>query len=218
MIELRHITKSFRTKSGTLPVLKDISLHIRSGEFVLLYGGSGSGKSTFLNVLGLMDTPSSGSYHLFGEETACMSSSRRTRLRGETIGFVFQSFRLIPAMTAYENVELALGFRGVEKQQRQAAVTKALADVGLAERMGHYPADLSGGEQQRVAIARAMILHPALLLADEPTGNLDRETAAEIMALLRAQNTTVCMVTHDEDMKRYADRVLRLQDGRIQET
>ena len=206
MIALENITKSFRTKSGVLPVLKDITLTIRSGEFILLYGGSGSGKSTLLNILGLMDTPASGSYYLFGEETTGMSPARRTKLRGETIGFIFQSFRLIPTMTAYENVELALGFRGVEKEQRKAAVTGALADVGLAERMRHYPADLSGGEQQRVAIARAMILHPAVLLADEPTGNLDRETAAEIMELLRAQNTTVCMATHDEEMKRYADR------------
>jgi len=217
MIALENITKSFRTKSGVLPVLKDITLTIRSGEFILLYGGSGSGKSTLLNILGLMDTPASGSYYLFGEETTGMSPARRTKLRGETIGFIFQSFRLIPTMTAYENVELALGFRGVEKEQRKAAVTGALADVGLAERMWHYPADLSGGEQQRVAIARAMILHPAVLLADEPTGNLDRETAAEIMELLRAQNTTVCMATHDEEMKRYADRTLRLKDGRIQE-
>jgi len=217
MIALENITKSFRTKSGVLPVLKDITLTIRSGEFILLYGGSGSGKSTLLNILGLMDTPASGSYYLFGEETTGMSPARRTKLRGETIGFIFQSFRLIPTMTAYENVELALGFRGVEKEQRKAAVTGALADVGLAERMRHYPTDLSGGEQQRVAIARAMILHPAVLLADEPTGNLDRETAAEIMELLRAQNTTVCMATHDEEMKRYADRTLRLKDGRIQE-
>ncbi|MBQ8640998.1 MAG: ABC transporter ATP-binding protein [Clostridia bacterium] len=215
MIELRNITKSFRTRSGILPVLTDISLTIRGGEFVLLYGGSGSGKSTLLNILGLMDTPTSGRYYLCGEDTSAMTAARRTKLRGETIGFIFQSFRLIPTMTAYENVELSLGFRGIPKEQRKSAVEKALTDVGLGKRMDHYPADLSGGEQQRVAIARAMILHPAVLLADEPTGNLDRETAAEIMALLRAQNTTVCMVTHDETLSRYADTILRIREGRI---
>jgi len=217
MIELQHITKSFRTKSGVLPVLTDVSMHISEGEFVVLYGGSGSGKSTLLNIIGLMDVPTSGKYWLYGDDTYALSSARRTALRGENVGFVFQSFRLIAAMTAYENVELVLGFRGVEKKQRRAAVESVLADVGLAERMQHYPADLSGGEQQRVAIARAMVLRPALLLADEPTGNLDRETAAEIMDLLRMQKTTVCMVTHDQEMKRYADRVFHLINGIVEE-
>ena len=213
MLHLNHLSKSFRTRSGRLDVLRDISLSMEDGEFVMLYGASGSGKSTLLNILGLLDTPSSGEYLLDGKNVGTMSARERTALRGEKIGFIFQSYNLIPTMTAFENVELVLGYRGVPKAERRQRTEEALASVGLLERMHHRPSSLSGGEQQRAAIARAMILRPTLLLADEPTGNLDGETTAEIMTLIRSQPASVVMVSHNEELSGYADTVLRLKNG-----
>lgn len=216
MIELHNICKSYKTRSGRLDVLHDISLTIEEGSFTMLYGASGSGKSTLLNILGLMDTPSAGKYLLDGTDTAALSSGERTKLRGTKIGFIFQAYNLVSAMTAFENVELPLGYRGVPKEERRKRAEEALAAVGLADRMHHKPASLSGGEQQRAAIARAMVMKPSVLLADEPTGNLDEASAAEIMSLLRSVNATVVMVSHDESLASCADTVLRLKKGRIE--
>lgn len=215
MIELKNISKSFKTRAGRLDVLNDISLTIPDEKFVMLYGASGSGKSTLLNILGLMDTPSSGEYSLDGVNTAALSAAERTKLRGEKIGFIFQAYNLVSTMTAFENVELPLGYRGVPKEERRKLTEDALSAVGLTDRMHHKPASLSGGEQQRAAIARAMVMKPTILLADEPTGNLDTDTTAEIMALIRSVDATVVMVSHDESLAVYADAVIRLKNGRL---
>ena len=215
MIELKNIHKSFRTKQGNLDVLRGVSMEIPEDSFCLLYGASGSGKSTLLNLLGLLDTPTSGDYFWNGENTAGLSERQRTAIRRDRIGFVFQSFRLIPVMTAFENVELPLGFMGIEKTLRRTLTEEALERVGLKERMAHLPDNLSGGEQQRIAIARAIVTKPRIVLADEPTGNLDKDTAEEIMNLLKGLGAAVFMVTHDESLSRYADRVYTLKNGVI---
>ncbi len=215
MIQLQDIRKSFRTGHGTLDVLKGVNLEIQENSFTMLYGGSGSGKSTLLNVIGLLDTPSSGGIFWDDEDITACSASRRTELRRERIGFIFQAFHLIPVMTAFENVELPLGYAGIGKKQRRRMAEEALERVGLADRMHHLPGILSGGEQQRAAIARALVMNPQLILADEPTGNLDRETAEEIMAILKSLNAAIFMVTHDESLSQYADRTLFLKNGVI---
>ena len=215
MIELKNIHKSFRTKQGNLDVLRGVSMEIPEDSFCLLYGASGSGKSTLLNLLGLLDTPTSGDYFWNGENMAGLSERQRTAIRRDRIGFVFQSFRLIPVMTAFENVELPLGFMGIEKTLRRTLTEEALERVGLKERMVHLPDNLSGGEQQRIAIARAIVTKPRIVLADEPTGNLDKDTAEEIMNLLKGLGAAVFMVTHDESLSRYADRVYTLKNGVI---
>ena len=215
MIELKNITKSFKTRHGRVDALRGISLSVEKGSFTMIYGASGSGKSTLLNILGLMDLPDSGEYLLDGVNMASLSRKERTLARGERIGFIFQSFNLIPVMTAYENVELVLGYRGVPKEERKIRVTEALESVGLGERMHHRPAEMSGGEQQRAAIARAMIMKPSVLLADEPTGNLDSDTAGEIMELIKSLGAAVVMVSHDEDLSVYADRIIRLKNGSV---
>lgn len=215
MIELKNIHKSFRTKQGNLDVLRGVSLEIPEDSFCLLYGASGSGKSTLLNLLGLLDTPTSGDYFWDSENMAGLSERQRTAIRRDRIGFVFQSFRLIPVMTAFENVELPLGFMGIEKTLRRTLTEEALERVGLKERMAHLPDNLSGGEQQRIAIARAIVTKPRIVLADEPTGNLDKDTAEEIMNLLKGLGAAVFMVTHDESLSRYADRVYTLKNGVI---
>ena len=215
MIELKNIHKSFRTKQGNLDVLRGVSMEIPEDSFCLLYGASGSGKSTLLNLLGLLDTPTSGDYFWDSENMAGLSERQRTAIRRDRIGFVFQSFRLIPVMTAFENVELPLGFMGIEKTLRRTLTEEALERVGLKERMAHLPDNLSGGEQQRIAIARAIVTKPRIILADEPTGNLDKDTAEEIMNLLKGLGAAVFMVTHDESLSRYADRVYTLKNGVI---
>ena len=164
MIELKNISKSFKTRHGRVDALQDVSLNVEKGSFTMLYGSSGSGKSTLLNILGLMDKPDSGQYFLDGTDMTALSSKERTAARGSRIGFIFQSFNLIPVMTAYENVELVLGYRGLPKAEREERVTEALESVGLGGRMHHRPSEMSGGEQQRAAIARAMIMKPSILL------------------------------------------------------
>ena len=213
MIKVENITKSFKTSHGRLDVLKGVSFSVEKGEFVMLLGKSGGGKSTLLNILGLMDTPTDGTYLFDGQDVGSLGAKEKTKIRGGRIGFVFQGYNLINTMTAYENVELPLGYQGVDKKTRQELVSEALGRVGLSERAAHLPVDMSGGEQQRVAIARAMVRRPQLILADEPTGNLDRDTTEEIMSLLKGLGCTVFMVTHNEDLLSYADRSLRLAQG-----
>lgn len=213
MVKTENITKSFKTSHGRLDVLKGISFSIEKGEFMMLLGKSGGGKSTLLNILGLMDTPTGGTYLLDGQDMGTISAKEKTKIRGSKIGFVFQAYNLISTMTAYENVELPLGYQGMAKEKRRALVLEALEKVGLSERATHLSVDMSGGEQQRVAIARAMVIRPQLILADEPTGNLDRDTSAEIMELLRGLGCTVFMVTHNEELLSYADRFIRLERG-----
>lgn len=215
MITLNNITKSYKTSRGRVDALRGVSLSIDEGSFTMLYGSSGSGKSTLLSILGLIDDPTSGEYFIGDENMLRKSQKEKTAARGEKIGFIFQSFNLIPTMTAFENTELPLGYRGVKKEERRKRVTEALEAVGLGDRMHHRPSELSGGEQQRAAIARAMIMKPKILLADEPTGNLDTDTAREIMELLSSLGSTVIMVSHDEDLAVYADRVIRLKKGAV---
>ena len=218
MIELKNIRKSYKTCHETLEVLKGISLTVPEHSLVMLLGESGSGKSTLCNLLGLLDTATSGEYYLNGIPVHTLSSAERTRLRREQVSFVFQNYNLIPTMTAFENIELPLGYRNVAKKERLAIVENALHSVGLSERAGHRPAELSGGEQQRVAIARALVMNPSLLIADEPTGNLDKTTTKEIMKTLTeaGRKKTIFMVTHNEELTSYADIVIRLKRGEIE--
>ena len=215
MIELKELHKSYRTRRKTVEVLKSISLTIPDGAFVMLLGESGSGKSTLCNILGMLDTASAGEYLLDGIPVHTLSSAGRTKLRRDKVSFVFQSFNLIPTMTAGENIELPLGYRGCSAEQRRSMVSEALASVGLSHRADHLPGELSGGEQQRIAIARALAVDPVLLIADEPTGNLDKKTTADIMDLMKetCRRKTVFMVTHNEDLLSYADLVIRLRQG-----
>ena len=218
MIELKNIRKSYKTRHETLEVLKGISLTVPEHSLVMLLGESGSGKSTLCNLLGLLDTATSGEYYLNGIPVHTLSSAERTRLRREQVSFVFQNYNLIPTMTAFENIELPLGYRNVAKKEQLAIVENALHSVGLSERAGHRPAELSGGEQQRVAIARALVMNPSLLIADEPTGNLDKTTTKEIMKTLTeaGRKKTIFMVTHNEELTSYADIVIRLKRGEIE--
>lgn len=216
IISLRNIRKCFKTKHGILEDLKNITLDIERGGFTVILGQSGCGKSTLLNILGFMDHPTSGTYIFNGIDTAALTDEQKTLFRGETIGFVFQSLNLIATMTALENIELPLGYRGVSKSERLDTARQTLERVGLSHRQDHYPSDMSGGEQQRVAIARAIVSNPLLILADEPTGNLDRDTAEEIMRLLESINragTTIIMVTHDESLITENTHTIRMQKG-----
>ncbi len=220
LIEMENLERAFTTDEVITYALAGIALEVRRGEFVAIEGPSGCGKSTLLQVLGLLDEPTAGSYRLAGVPTDEIDRSEQARLRNREIGFVFQSFNLIPEMTAIENVMLPFMYRrGVERSLRREKAEQALAEVGMTPRADHYPSQLSGGQQQRVAVARAIAGGPSLLLADEPTGNLDQETGREIMDLLDAlheQGTTVVMVTHDPDHATRAGRRIRLLDGRIQ--
>jgi len=216
MIALQDVRRVYRKDGNDVRALDGVSLRIARGEFVAVIGPSGSGKSTLMNVIGLLDRADAGSYLLDGEDTAGFSSDRLALLRNEKLGFVFQSFHLLPRTSAVENVELPLLYS--EGKRRNGAGLRALERVGLADRANHHPSELSGGEQQRVAIARALVQGPALLLADEPTGNLDSGSSAEIMDLFRALHAggaTIVAVTHDPEVSRYAERCIELVDGRI---
>ena len=219
LIRLRGVTKTYGTGQAELMALKGIDLDVGAGEFVAIMGPSGSGKSTAMNILGCLDTPSAGQYLFHGAHVEGLTRDQRARLRRRYLGFVFQGFNLLARTSAQENVELPLLYRGESAPVRHAAAAKALASVGLGGWEHHTPGELSGGQQQRVAIARAIVTEPAVLLADEPTGNLDTQRGREIMELLRSLNVdhgiTVLMVTHEPDMAAYARRVVRFVDGLI---
>jgi putative ABC transport system ATP-binding protein len=220
LIQLNAVTKVFLTDEVETHALSGIHLDIRDGEYVSIAGPSGCGKSTLLSILGLLDTPSNGSYALKGGEVANLSFADRARIRNREIGFIFQSFNLIGDLTVFENVELPLTYRGMGAGDRKTLVTQALDRVGMAHRAKHLPSQLSGGQQQRVAVARALAGKPAILLADEPTGNLDSRNGEAVMNLLKelhAGGATICMVTHDERFAKHADRTVHLFDGRVVE-
>ena len=220
MIELRTLTKTYGAGDALVQALRGIDLDIAAGEFVAMMGPSGSGKSTCMNIIGCLDTPTSGSYLFQGAPVEQLTRDQRALLRRHYLGFVFQGFNLLARTSALENVELPLVYRGVQRAARRARARQALASVGLAGREHHAPAELSGGQQQRVAIARALVTDPAVLLADEPTGNLDSERSREIMEVLvslnRTRGITVIMVTHEPEMAAYAGRTVRFLDGLIQ--
>ncbi len=218
LIDARDIVKIYRTGDVELRALDGVSFSIDRGEFVSIMGHSGSGKSTMMNILGCLDVPDEGEYRLNGHSVGGMTSDSLARIRNSTIGFVFQGFNLLPRATALENVELPLIYAGVHARERRERGVSALERVGLADRIGHRPNQLSGGQQQRVAIARALVGETPLILADEPTGNLDTATSAEIMDLFTSLNRsgkTVVLVTHEPDVAEYSARIIRFQDGRV---
>lgn len=218
MIELQDIHKDYRQGKLEVHALQGVNLTIQSGESIAIMGPSGSGKSTMMAIIGCLDTPTSGTYMLHGQKVSEMSEDRLSVIRKQMLGFVFQSFHLLPRLTALQNVELPLIYRGIRPAERRKMAIDALSTVGLADRLNHRPSELSGGQQQRVAIARAIVGRPEILLADEPTGNLDTAASAEVMALLGQLNQkgmTVVLVTHEDDIARYARRVVRFLDGRI---
>ena len=216
MLEMRQVSKIYRTAMVETHALRSLDLHVREGEFVAVTGPSGSGKTTFLNIAGLLETFTEGDYLLDGENVRGMSDDARSRLRNHKIGFIFQGFNLIPDLNLFDNVDVPLRYRGLPAADRKARIEKALTQVGLSSRMKHYPAELSGGQQQRVAIARALAGEPKLLLADEPTGNLDSQMARGVMELLEqinADGTTIVMVTHDPELAARAQRNVHIVDG-----
>jgi putative ABC transport system ATP-binding protein len=216
IIQMRNIVKSYPMGKGSLTVLQGVSLNVEKGEMVAIMGPSGSGKSTLLNLIGLLDRPTSGSYELDGKEVARLNSGEQSRVRGQKIGFIFQSFNLIPYLSALANVELGQKYAG--KINTQLAKS-ALTSLGLADRLKHRPNELSGGEQQRVAVARALAKDPPIVLADEPTGNLDSKSSKEIMIILckmhSERNITLVMITHDPNIAHYCERVVHINDGQI---
>ena len=218
MITLNNIKKIFRTTDVETHALIDVSLSIDEGEFVAIMGPSGCGKSTLLNILGLLDVPSQGTYKLCDTDVSTMPENERTKLRRGVIGFVFQSFNLIDELTVYENIELPLLYMGVGASERKKRVMEVVKRMNIEHRLKHFPAQLSGGQQQRVAIARAVVAQPKIILADEPTGNLDSTNGLEVMKLLRelnAEGTTIVMVTHSQHDAQFATRIIRLFDGQI---
>ena len=218
MIQINEISKVFRTSEVETVALNHVNLEVKEGEFVAIMGPSGCGKSTLLNILGLLDNPTEGSYKLLGEEVAGLHEKERTRVRKGKIGFVFQSFNLIDELNVFENVELPLTYLGIKAAERKRMVTELLQRMNISHRAKHLPQQLSGGQQQRVAIARAVVTNPKLILADEPTGNLDSKNGKEVMDLLtelNRQGTTVIMVTHSQHDAGYAQRAVHLFDGSI---
>ncbi len=218
VIRIEGLHKSYETSAGAFPALKDVSLLIETGEFVAIMGPSGSGKSTFMNILGCLDAPSAGNYVLDGRHVAQLNKDELALLRNRTIGFVFQGFNLLPRMSLLENVALPLIYSGVNREERKQRAREMLGKVGLEKYCDSMPNKISGGQQQRVAIARALINQPRLLLADEPTGNLDSHTSEEVMALFEALNRegiTIVLVTHEQDIAHHAKRQVRFFDGRI---
>jgi len=218
LIQMQGIKKVFITEEVETHALSNIHLDIKEGEYVAVAGPSGCGKSTLLSLMGLLDAPTEGSYLLNGQSVAGLSASQRARIRNREIGFIFQSFNLIGDLTVYENVELPLTYRGVSSSERKKRTLEALEKVGMTHRMKHYPAQLSGGQQQRIAVARAVAGHPSILLADEPTGNLDShngEAVMELLSDLHRDGATICMVTHDPRYARHAVRTIHLFDGCI---
>lgn len=221
MIELRGVTKSYRRGEQSIPVLNDLTLSVASGDFLALMGPSGSGKSTLLNLIAGIDRPDRGEIVIDGRDICVLSESELAKWRATHVGFIFQFYNLIPVLTAFENVELPLQLTSLPAAERRARVERGLAAVGLADRMTHTPNELSGGQQQRVAIARALITNPALIVADEPTGDLDRVSAEEILAMLvrlnQQEGKTILMVTHDPKAADYARAIVHLEKGRLED-
>ncbi len=218
LLELNGISKSYAIGGEVVHALRSITLKIEKGEYVALMGPSGSGKSTLMNILGCLDSPTGGTYILNGKEASKMTENELADIRNKEIGFIFQTFNLIPRSTALDNVALPLVYAGVKKDDRIARAQKSLEDVGLSDRATHKPNELSGGQRQRVAVARALVNNPSIILADEPTGNLDSKTSYEIMNLfeeIHRKGNTVIVVTHEEDIARHAHRIIRIKDGLV---
>ncbi len=219
VIEIRNITRDFPLGQEIIKVLRGIDLEIERGEYVAFMGPSGSGKSTLMNLLGCLDTPTSGTYILNGNDVSKMSDDELAEIRNKEIGFVFQTFNLLPRTTALENVALPMVYAGFSKAERKTRAEEVLTNVGLADRMDHKPNQLSGGQRQRVAVGRALVNKPSIILADEPTGNLDSKTSLEIMTLfdeIHAAGNTVILVTHEEEVANHAHRIIRLRDGMVE--
>lgn len=219
VIELRNISRTYQIGTETIHALRSVSLGINRGEYVALMGPSGSGKSTLMNILGCLDTPSGGEYVLNNNLVSKMDDNQLADIRNHEIGFVFQTFNLIPRSTALDNVALPLVYAGFNKSGRNERATKVLGEVGLGDRISHKPNELSGGQRQRVAIARALVNNPSIILADEPTGNLDSKTSEEIMSLfevIHQRGNTIIVVTHEEDIAQHAHRIVRLKDGLVE--
>ncbi|MEC4114265.1 ABC transporter ATP-binding protein [Myroides pelagicus] len=219
IIDIRDIKRDFKLGTETVKVLKGVNLQIKKGDYVALMGPSGSGKSTLMNILGCLDTPTSGVYVLNGKDVSVLNDDQLAEIRNKDIGFVFQTFNLLPRTSALENVALPMVYAGNSKIERVQRAEEVLGQVGLADRMDHHPNQLSGGQRQRVAVARALVNKPAIILADEPTGNLDTKTSIEIMNLfddIHANGNTVILVTHEEDIAEHAHRIIRLRDGVIE--
>ena len=219
VIDITQLTKTYIMGQTQVRALRGIDLQIQTNEYVALMGPSGSGKSTLMNLLGCLDTPTAGSYHLDGRDVSRMADAELANIRNEKIGFVFQTFNLLPRQTTLENVALPLVYAGLGKAARQARAAEVLASVGLGDRLDHKPNELSGGQRQRVAIARALVNNPAIILADEPTGNLDTKTSIEIMEIfeeIQGRGNTVILVTHEPDIAEHAHRIVRLRDGVVE--
>lgn len=218
LVEIKDVYKIYNPGENEVRALDGVSLNVEHGEFLAIIGQSGSGKSTLMNMLGLLDVPTSGAYYLDGVDTSKMTDDELSEIRNKEIGFIFQGFNLIPSLTAVENVELPLVYRGMKKEKRNKLALEALERVGLSHRLDHLPKQMSGGQQQRVAIARAVAARPPIILADEPTGNLDSHSGVEVMKILHElheEGRTVILITHDNDIAKEAQRVIRIQDGQI---
>jgi putative ABC transport system ATP-binding protein len=219
VIEIRNIVRNFKLGQEEVKVLKGIDLDIKRGDYIAFMGPSGSGKSTLMNLLGCLDTATSGTYRLNGTDVSSLSDDQLAEIRNKEIGFVFQTFNLLPRTTALDNVALPMIYAGISKKDRTARAKDVLTSVGLSDRMDHQPSQLSGGQRQRVAVGRALVNNPSIILADEPTGNLDSKTGTEIMALfdqIHSDGNTVILVTHEEEIAKHAHRVIRLRDGAVE--